>query len=76
MMQTHAFRRVYWAGTAWALEADLALRARGRTLDGVLAESRARWSRRESWHGLALLAECDAVLEEPLLVPLLSLRER
>ncbi|MCB9624928.1 MAG: hypothetical protein H6721_14865 [Sandaracinus sp.] len=70
MMQTHAFRRVYWAGTAWALEADLALRERGRTLDGVLAESRARWSRREVWHGLALLAECDAVIGEPLLVPL------
>lgn len=70
MMRTGAFRRVYWAGTAWALEADLALRRRGHTLDGLLAASRARWSTREVWHGRELLAECDRLLGEPLLLPL------
>ncbi|MCU0671655.1 MAG: hypothetical protein MUE69_02560 [Myxococcota bacterium] len=70
MMRTGAFRRVYWAGTAWALEADLALRRRGHTLDGVLAASRARWSTREVWHGRDLLAECDRLLGEPVLLPL------
>lgn len=70
VMRTGAFRRIYWAGAAWALEADLLLRERGRTLDGLLAESRPRWSRRDVWHGRELLAECDAVLGEPLLLPL------
>jgi hypothetical protein len=70
MMQTGAFRRVYWAGTAWALEADLELRRRGHTLDGVLAASRARWSMRDVWHGRELLAECDRILGEPVLLPL------
>jgi hypothetical protein len=70
MMRTGAFRRVYWAGTAWALEADLELRRRGHTLDGVLAASRARWSTREVWHGRELLAECDRILGEPVLLPL------
>ncbi|HVI59693.1 MAG TPA: hypothetical protein VM619_12600 [Luteimonas sp.] len=33
-----ATMRVYWAGAAYWLEADLALRARGRSLDAVLGE--------------------------------------
>lgn len=70
MMHTGAFRRVYWAGTAWALEADVLLRERGRTLDGLLAATRARWSTRDAWHGRELLAACDRELGEPLLVPL------
>jgi hypothetical protein len=35
--RTHAFMRVYWSGAAFWLEADLALRARGSSLDAVLA---------------------------------------
>lgn len=70
MMRTGAFRRVYWAGAAWALEADLELRRRGHTLDGVISASRVRWSSRGVWHGRELLEECDRVVGEPVLLPL------
>lgn len=36
MRRTRAFLRVYWAGTAFWLEADLRLRRAGRTLAGAL----------------------------------------
>ncbi len=37
MYQTAAFRRVYWAGTAIALLADVALRREGHSLDEAIA---------------------------------------
>jgi hypothetical protein len=36
MGATHAFMRVYWSGAAYWLESDLALRARGSSLDEAL----------------------------------------
>jgi len=39
----HAYQRVYWGGTAFALEADVRLRERGSSLDQALARAAPRW---------------------------------
>lgn len=63
MHRTFAFRRVYWAGTAFALEADLTLRiTHGTSLDAVLAELAVpHGGRHRVWSAEELLAKMDAV---------------
>lgn len=63
MHRTFAFRRVYWSGTAFALEADVLLRtAHGTSLDAVLAEVGAlEGTHRRIWSAEDLLATMDAV---------------
>src|SRR5690606_21873404 len=43
MPETRAFMHVYWGGTAFALEADVALRRRGSSLDEAIAFGARRW---------------------------------
>lgn len=43
MMRTGAFSRVYWAGTVFALQADVTLRERGSSLDRAVTEAGRRW---------------------------------
>jgi len=63
MHQTRAYRRVYWAGAAIALKADLALRAdTGLGLDRVMAELRACCARSERfWSADEVVARMDAL---------------
>ena len=43
MVQNRAFMRVYWAGTAFALEADVLLRSHGSSLDAAIARAARQW---------------------------------
>lgn len=45
MMRTGAYQRVYWSGTAFALEADVALRRRGGSLDRAIRGGARSWRR-------------------------------
>ncbi|MBX3274740.1 MAG: hypothetical protein KF729_31025 [Sandaracinaceae bacterium] len=70
MMQTRGFERVYWAGTAFALEADVALRGRGSSLDHALRRAAPRWRGDATiWDAERLLAALDGAAP-PLLAPL------
>ena len=68
MHATHAYRRVYWAGAAIALQADLALRRRvGRGLASVLAELRACCARSARfWSADEVVARLDALAGAPV----------
>lgn len=70
MGRTGAYRRVYWSGALWALEADVGLRRRGRSLDGLIAQRRSVLTEREVWRGRECLAALDRELPAPLLLPL------
>lgn len=70
MGRTGAYRRVYWSGALWALEADVALRAQGRSLDGLMSGRRDALAARSVWRGRDCLEVCDRALPEPLLLPL------
>ncbi len=70
MMQTGAFLRVYWSGTAYVLEADVALRQRGSSLDRVLARAAALRDHATTWTAERLLAALDRGLQPPVLTPL------
>jgi hypothetical protein len=70
MRKTHAYWRVYWAGAAFALAADLELRKRGRSLDAALGEL-VRCCLSNGEHAAAdLLTRLDAWLGAALFVPL------
>ena len=43
MFETRSFQRVYWAGTVFGLEADVALRRRHSSLDAAITRSARRW---------------------------------
>lgn len=69
--QTGAYRRIYWAGAAYFLAADVRLRQRGRSLDELVGAGRALWGRRGgAWEGREVLRAMDARLEAPTLLPL------
>lgn len=71
MGQTRAYQRVYWAGTAFALEADVALRARGSSLDAALAASAPRWRDDLSvFSGRDVCRAWDETVDEPTTCPL------
>ena len=71
MRQTGAYRRVYWGGTAFVLEADVTVRARtGASLDQLISRSQGAWPRRTTWQGRALMHRFDRLAAEETLVPL------
>lgn len=71
MRQTGAYRRVYWGGTAFVLEADVRLRAQtGVSLDQLISRSQGAWPRRSTWQGRAVMHRFDRLAGERLLVPL------
>ena len=71
MARRHLFHRVYWSGAALALQADVALRRRGRSLDEAMVEMmRAFGAGRRPVTAAEILAHLDRWLGEPLLTPL------
>jgi hypothetical protein len=66
--------KIYWSGAALALLADVELRRRSnglQSLDGVLEElQRCCLPSARSWSGPELLGHLDAMLEEPVFMPL------
>ncbi len=71
MHETGAYRRVYWAGTAFALEADVALRTEaGVSLDQMISRSQGAWPRRQTWQRGAMMHRFDRLAGSDLLVPL------
>jgi hypothetical protein len=71
MRETGAYRRVYWGGTAFVLEADVSLRARtGVSLDQLISRSQGAWPRRSTWQGRAIMHRFDRLAGDSVLVPL------
>lgn len=71
MMRTRAFARVYWAGTAFALEADVKLRRRGRSLDAAIARGARTWrSSTRQWTSREVCGVWDRPLDRAVLRPL------
>ena len=72
MYRTYAFRKVYWAGTAFFLMADVELRRRTggkKSLDTAVAALEPRTDG-ELWDADELLAELDRAVGEDVFVPL------
>lgn len=73
MMQTHAFRRIYWAGAAFALLTDAEVRRQsgGRvTLDALLRDLAPRVEAQvQPWQARELLSALDAMLPAPVFLP-------
>ncbi len=71
MRQTGAFTHVYWSGTAFALESDVALRRRGSSLDAALRRGGARWrGDQREWSSQEVCALWDRGLDGRVLEPL------
>lgn len=77
MRERRAFMRVYWSGTLYFMQADLALRSSTHTsgqdlsLDQVLHEfSQCCRQQRRRWSGRELAAEFDRIAGTRLFVPL------
>lgn len=71
MMQDGGFSRVYWSGTAFALEADLALRQRGESLDRAIARGVATWrGSNRTWSGPEVCEIFDRPLSDHPVVPM------
>ena len=68
MFRTHAFRRVYWGGAAFALDLDVELRRRGLgSLDELMESFHGccdEW--RGAWTAQEVLARWDRILGEPI----------
>ena len=60
MFRTHAFRRVYWGGAAFALDVDVALRREGTSLDAVM-RGLDQLDPTEAWSAERVLAEMDRI---------------
>lgn len=57
--------RIYWAGTAYMLDADLRLRQQGSSLDRAIEAFQARWQHtKTAWHGRRVTRGLDMVLGE------------
>lgn len=71
MMQTREFLRVYWSGTSFFLQADLAMRERGSSLDQALAHGAARWrGDLGEWSSERICQLWDTPLEAEILRPM------
>lgn len=71
MMRTGAFSHVYWAGTAFVLEADVALRMHASSLDQVVARSAPAFrSQDRLWTSAEVAALWDRTLERRVLRPM------
>jgi len=71
MHRKGAYMRVYWSGALYFLEADIALRKRGQSLDAVVAEYN-KCCRQKShyWTGLKLVQSFDQIAGTELFEPL------
>ena len=57
--------RIYWAGTAYMLDADIRLRQNGTSLDRAIEAFQARWQHtKTAWHGRRVMRGLDIVLGE------------
>lgn len=71
LFSTGAFTRVYWSGTVFGLEADVALRRRGGSLDRAIAGAARRWrGDLRLYSGAEVCAAWDAPLDARVLRPL------
>lgn len=71
LFSNYAFMRVYWAGTAFALESDVALRERGSSLDAAIARAAPRWRNDLSlWSSERVCAAWDRTLDARVLRPM------
>jgi len=71
LRQNRAYSRVYWAGTAFALEADVRLRERGSSLDEALRRAAPRWRNDLSvYSSERVCAAWDRPLDAAVLRPL------
>ncbi len=71
MRQDGNYMRVYWSGVAFWLQADLALRARGQTLDSVLAKFAAcHLPADQRWVPTQLVGRLDEIAEADVFSPL------
>ncbi len=63
--------RIYWAGAAFMLDADVRFRQRGNSLDYWVERLRPQWEgTTDAWHGLDVIARLDRLFGEPLARPL------
>jgi hypothetical protein len=75
MRQTHSYLHVYWSGAMFMLEADVALRERGSSLDQAIARGAQTWRGDLSAYGCErICAMWDGGLEvlEPLIAAYLA----
>jgi hypothetical protein len=75
MHHTAAYRSVYWAGAAYFLMADVALRRESdgqKSLPGVLLALRDSADYGRTWQAAALLARLDQLAGQPVFAPLAS----
>ena len=71
LFSSGAFQRVYWSGTVFGLEADVALRGRGGSLDTAIARAARRWrGDLRLWSSAEVCAAWDAPLDARVLRPL------
>lgn len=57
--------RIYWAGTAYMLDADIRLRQNGTSLDRAIENFQARWQHtKTAWHGRRVTRGLDLVSGE------------
>ncbi len=72
MPRTGSYMHVYWSGTAFALDADVALRARGSSLDRAISEVARSWRGGDdgAWTSDRICARWDRTLDAAILRPL------
>jgi len=63
--------RIYWAGAAFVLDADVRFRQRGSSLDRWIGRFRPSWQgSTDAWRGLEVLGRIDRLFGQPLARPL------
>ena len=67
-----SFRRIYWAGAAFFLEADVRLRQSGSSLDELVGASQEAWAGQPLWHGRACVRRFDTLMGIPVVEPVLD----
>ena len=77
MQQKSAYMRVYWSGALFFLEADIALRKRGKSLDSVVTQYAKCCRRKQQYqNGLELVKSFDTIADTNLFVPLYKSYQR
>lgn len=71
MWELRAYRRVYWSGAAYFLEADLALHRKGQSLSAVMAKY-ADCCLRSYSRGSTLAKQLDRLSDSAIFVPLFN----
>ncbi len=63
---------MYWQGTAFHLEFDVALRRRGHALDALVGRAQEEWNERAVWSGEASYGVLDRLTGQPVAAPLMD----